>query len=171
MFDFRPELLLHPNIPKPLHGINPRTILGKNWWDIERNKCYIKYNFHCLACGIPKYKAKYHQWLEAHEVYDYKYIDGILTFIELVPLCHSCHNYIHSGRMQHLVNLGKFDYEKQQDILNYGDNIIEKHKLKKPELPNKCAEWSKWKMIVFGKEYYSKFKDVNEWIEYYDKQI
>ena len=71
-----PKYLTHPNIPKPLHGMNPRSILGKEWWDIKRREAYATHNYCCWACGIPKSKAKYHNWLEGHETYQINYKIG-----------------------------------------------------------------------------------------------
>ena len=99
-FGYDAGILLHPQIPKPMHTVNPRTILGRKWWDIVRNKSYEEKGFHCHACGVHKNDAQYKQWLEGHEFYSVNYKLGEVKFIKVVALCHSCHNYIHDGRLQ-----------------------------------------------------------------------
>jgi len=69
-------------------------------------------DYHCWACGIHKTSAKYHRWLEAHEVYDIDYGTGRVEMKEVCALCHSCHQYIHDGRMQKLFEQGKLSFEK-----------------------------------------------------------
>ncbi len=91
----RPEVLLCPNTPKPLHGVVPREIYGQSWWNKTREAAYRSTNYHCLACGVHKYQAKHRQWLEGHELYEINYVEGTSTYIETVPLCHFCHNSIH----------------------------------------------------------------------------
>lgn len=120
----RPELLTHPNIPKPLHGLAPREILGREWWDQERRKAYAKHGHHCWACGIHKQDARYHRWLEAHESYDINYLAGRMEMTEIVALCHSCHNFIHTGRMTALWQRGLFDTRKATHILQHGFKIL-----------------------------------------------
>lgn len=88
-------LLCMPNIPSPLHGLNPRNIVGRSVWNNIRQKCYIRADFKCEACGTKKKRG-----LQAHEMYSYDYKNGIATFKRLVALCETCHmRFIHSGRM------------------------------------------------------------------------
>lgn len=164
----KPEILLHPNIPKPLHGLAPRTILGEEWWNEERQKAYAQNNYHCWACGVHKLDAKYHRWLEAHEYYEIDYPKGTMTFVETVALCHSCHNYIHCGRLQKLFDRGEISYEKFRDILRHGDNILAANKLVRHDPPKTCAPWGKWRLVLDGKKYKGKFKDFDSWKKFYE---
>lgn len=59
-----PSILLHGNIPKPMHGTAPRVVLGQAWWNKERQAAYASTNYCCEACGVSKWEAQYHQWLE-----------------------------------------------------------------------------------------------------------
>ena len=169
----KPVILLHPNIPKPLHGMSPRALKGGEWWDKERQKAYAKNNYCCWACGIHKSKAKYHNWLEAHECYEYNYPRGTAKMIMITALCHSCHNSIHSGRMQMMVNAGEMAEEKFVDILAHGLSIRTQipQETKNPFIVNDgiSAEWGEWRLILDGKEYKSKFQDRNEWLQFYSK--
>ena len=192
----RPELLLHPNIPKPLHGTNPRTILGQKWWNKVRQIAYRQNDYHCWGCGIHKSLAKYHKWLEAHEVYDIDYATGKIELKEICALCHSCHNYIHDYRMQKMVLNGIVGCEKYVAILTHGERIINQYlsslnqktvtwkqpfeetfpfqdvfpDWKIPNLPKpvpESANWSDWHLLLNGKKYYSRFRDYEEWQAYY----
>lgn len=119
-----PQLLCHPQIPSPLSGINPRTILGDEWWDEVRRKAYAKNNHCCFACGISAGADKYSGALEAHEVYSFDKIKGVAIFEDVVALCHCCHGYIHSGRLYSRYLLGRENREKLEYILKRGGKIL-----------------------------------------------
>lgn len=160
----RPEVLLSPNIPKPMHCVCPRDILGRNWWNKTRKEAYKSTEYHCIACGVHKSAAKSRQWLEGHELYETDYAKGRHKYIETVPLCHFCHNGIHTGRLRMLLDSGKIHQAKYVAILQHKDRILSQAKLIMP-LPydGPIAEWSKWRLILNGKLYPPKFKSYEEW--------
>jgi hypothetical protein len=146
-----------------LHRLAPRVILGKEWWDEQRQKAYKENNYCCWACGIPKTKAKHHKWLEAHESYEINYEEGWMKLKEIVALCHSCHNFIHSGRMDAMLQKGEIEQEKYNDIMEHGQKIINKFGLKKMKPPEKFAEWGKWRLIINGEEYPTPYKGLKDY--------
>ena len=183
----RPEILTQPNVPKPLHGLNPRTVLRKEWWDKARFAAQEKFNFKCAACGVAKSDAKEHQWLEGHEAWDINYNTGICEVTEIVPLCHYCHNFIHNGRLLAMA----VDYKsemKAADVLRHGFGILKGKGLKvfygatyaanelgvdtlgvtSYEPPPVTASWSDFKMKLEGKLYDSLYADYDEWRKYYE---
>jgi hypothetical protein len=116
----RPEVLLCPNIPRPMHGVAPRVILGSKWWNQTRQAAYRSTNYHCLACGVPKSRARWKQWLEGHELYKVNHTKGKMIYLETVPLCFSCHNYIHDGRMSGLLEKGQISHGRFTAIIQHG---------------------------------------------------
>lgn len=160
----RPEILLHPNIPKPLHEVAPRNILGASWWNKTRREAYRSTDYHCVACGVHKSVAKYRNWLEGHEVYRIDYLMGRAEYIETVPLCHFCHNYIHDGRLRWLLDTGKLHHGKYTQIIQHGDEVLRRFNLVHPEpYSGPFAEWADWRLVLFDKEYPPKYKTFEEW--------
>jgi len=162
-----------------MHGVAPREIMGQVWWDAERKKAYAKNAYHCEACGVHKFDAKGRQWLEAHEVYDIDYKRGRMTFVRIVPLCHFCHNYIHDGRLNALIDQGKLSQRKFTAIIQHGDAVLAKNGISKTTYNNReysmgqlmleggVAPWKDWRLVFNGKEYPSKFKTEEDWEKYY----
>lgn len=88
-------LITMPNVPKPLHGLPPRKIMGQAMWDRTRKRCYFDANYKCEICGAEPAKGR----LAAHELYSYDYTNGTGTFNRCIAVCPLCHNAIHSGRL------------------------------------------------------------------------
>lgn len=174
-----PSLLLCPNVPKPMHGLAPRVVLGQPWWNKERRAAYESTNFHCAACGVHQYDAKSRQWLEGHEWYDIDYRRGLMTYVRTVPLCNYCHNYIHDGRMKALLDAGKLHHSKYAAILQHGDRILREaglskaHRIDRDEamkkmiLNGEVADWSKWHLVIGRTRYKGLFDSLQEWIDYH----
>lgn len=178
-----PEILMHPNIPKPLHEVNPRNIMGQTKWDIVRREAYASTDYHCIACGVHKSEAKVHQWLEAHEFYNIDYQAGRVEIEKIIPLCHFCHNFIHSGRLYMVMGEEK-DESEVIEILEHGFKI-----LKDNDLPaffgtlhvaeqvgantfgvsaatqphGEVPAWEDWRLVYNGVEYPPKYKTYAEW--------
>lgn len=158
----RPELLIHPTLPEPLHGINPRTLMGQKKWDEERRNCYAINNYHCFACGVfapydtekKKFIFKDRQ-LHAHEAYHYDYKKCEVRLNEVVALCPTCHNAIHIQRSQAMFDKGLFDCEDMFIILTNRETVLGFDK------------WDKWCLIWGDKKVFSQFKNKKEWEEHY----
>ena len=150
----RPELLLGPPIPAPMHGMAPRVVLGVNWWNRTRRAAYASTNWHCVACGVFKKDAKSRAWLEAHELYEIDFLLGKMTYVEAVPLCTYCHHYCHPGRMRYLLEENKITHAKYAAIVQHGDAVLKAARLKRPEpvqLPTVAAE--DWRLVIDDVEY------------------
>ena len=179
------HILSHPNIPKPLHGVNPRTIMGRQEWDVVRQDAYASTGFHCLSCGVHKSKARKHQWLEAHEEYDIDYKAQTVTVSRIIPLCHFCHSFIHSGLLHINAKSGKISYSEAREILRHGIGILEsksapifcgtkdlaakagiKTDLPTTKIPDRI-NWKGWRMVWDGESYPQKFKTFEAWQRHY----
>lgn len=173
-FEYDASILLHPTIPKPLHTVNPRTILGRKWWDIVRNGSYEEKDFHCHACGVHKSNAQYKQWLEGHEFYSVDYELGQVKFIKVVALCNCCHMYIHDGRLQYLMEANKITTSKRNSIINHGRKVLKLagHTKFRPDYPvEDLVAWKDWHMVVEGKKYFSPFEDHAAWEKYHQEFV
>ena len=189
MLNKEPKILTHPNIPKPLHGLSPRVLKGDDWWDETRQEAYASTDYRCIACGVHKENAKGPKWLEAHEYWDIDYIKGICSVSKIIPLCHYCHNFIHSGRLYAISGHQKSTKECVE-ILEHGFSILKENKLEAfygtlqiarllgaktfgvkayDFQVNPDLKWQDWQLVLDGKVYRSKFKDYQEWHDHYQK--
>jgi len=163
-----PKLLLHPNIPKPMHGVNPRSIKGEDWWNTTRREIYEKQDFRCAACGTHKTEAEFHQWLEAHESYTINYKTGVMRLKKIYGLCHCCHSYIHTGLLAAKLRKKQITKFTKSYIERRGASVLVAANLSRKEVnPGEIAAWDKWHLVFGGKKYYSKFKSYDEWRAHY----
>jgi len=161
-----PEVLLSGSIPMPLHGMSPRELLGKTWWNKRRKQVYRKYSKTCVACGT---KGR----VEAHEIYIFNWDKCSGTLINIVALCSLCHGFIHIGFTARSKGNAeaKRVYERGLKILNkaklydqYYDSVKAVNSKNSTMDEN---DWSKWYMEINGEKFYTKHKNKKEWKKYY----
>jgi hypothetical protein len=185
----KPEILTHPNIPKPLHGLNPRLIMGKKKWDTIREEAYRSSDYHCIACGVHQSEAKKKQQLEAHEYYSMDYSKGHIEITSIEPLCHYCHVFIHSGLLSVSVTKGWRTKQEAVEILEHGFKILSDNNLQcfpytwilarrsgaetyGVEMyqinAKKMPKWADWRLAWDGQEYAPKFDTPEKWKKNYN---
>lgn len=108
--DLRP-LIAMPNIPKPLHGVAPRTLLGASTWNHMRKKAYALADDTCEICGAKPDNLRHRH---GHEVYEIDYRKGIARFVRVFCVCSLDHlGCIHTGRAITLYKHGNPLYPRE----------------------------------------------------------
>lgn len=87
-------LITMPNIPRPLHGVNPRAIMGEAAWNEVKYKYFLEARYKCEICGTLLDNRN----IQLHELYSYNHGERYAVFERYVSVCILCHNGIHSGR-------------------------------------------------------------------------
>lgn len=124
-------LITMPNIYRALHGIAPRTVLGRRNWDIMRKQCYADAGNKCEICG--REEGVKH----AHELYSTNWKKGYADFERCVCVCPKCHVYgIHSGRAITLHKRGNPLYPAYK-LLDGAENVFKMVYQYNQEHPNK----------------------------------
>lgn len=151
----RPDLLLHPQIPVPLHGTAPRVVMPNVWWTRTRRVALSTHGHFCWACGYPGAANPIRQIMDVHECYDIDYRRGRMVFKEAVVLCYFCHSFIHLGRTSTLIEKGEITRRVGRMIVRHCQKILREAKL--PIAPNHysgpTAPPHLWRLVVEGKEY------------------
>lgn len=112
--DFGTKLLTMPNIPKPLHSLAPRTLVGATAWNYMRKQCYKRAGERCEICGCKVSGEPGWSQHQAHEVYKIDCVDGTSKLKKVVCLCKRCHLLcIHTGRALTLYKNGVSSYNKE----------------------------------------------------------
>ena len=148
----RPEVLLDPPLPAPMHGLAPRIVLGQQWWDAVRFEAYRSTNYHCVACG----QVRSDGWaqLEGHERYDVDYLLGRMTYVETVPLCRQCHAFVHRGYLRVQLEQGIIQVWEYEAVVDHCRLVLDRAGLRAPE-PHRgpTADWADWRLVIDGVEY------------------
>lgn len=180
-----PGILTHPNIPKPLHGVAPRVVLGEPWWKAERDKAQNHAKGHCQACGTSAQTGR----LEAHEIYSIDYQTGVAKYLETTMICHKCHNFIHSGRLRMIAGKEK-SVLAVKEILTHGFSVLAKTGLKAfgstcelakihqvslqgvqaAEIPESDISWADWRMEVAGAQFPPLFPTYESWAKHFESR-
>lgn len=127
-------LLTMPNVPKPLHGLPPRVIMGKSTWDHVRKRCYFEAGYKCEICGCEPPKGQLH----AHELYSYDWKAGTGKFERCIAICKQDHDFIHSGRLITMLKNNNILYPKEYvlGVVEKGFKLVYEynttHRNKKP---------------------------------------
>jgi hypothetical protein len=157
--------------------------MGKAAWDEKRCAVYASTDFHCAACGVHKRDALFHAWLEAHEIFRIDYAKGAATLIEIVPLCHACHAFIHSGLLRIRARKKEVSSDHVRQIMSHGCAVlrdgsgrifsgtaelcdlvsVDRSRIPVMPKPRKMATWGAWRMVWDGVEHRGKFNSQREW--------
>jgi hypothetical protein len=165
----RPEILLQPNIPKPLHGLAPRTVLGGEWWEATKFNALLLAGGYCRACGVNVAALGRGFRLECHEVYKIDYKRGRMYYQETLAICSDCHEYIHDGRLWCLLQKKQITKREYNLVMKHGRATLRMAGFKyfKPVYPLTSASWSKWRLVVNEVEYGPAFRNEKEWRKAY----
>ena len=83
-------------VPRPMWGINLRSIIPDRWNEIAR-LCYRAEGYRCSICYGSGLESGRKHPVEAHEVWAYDDLTHVQSLIGIQALCPACHRCKHPG--------------------------------------------------------------------------
>ena len=178
-----PEVLLHPSIPDPLHGVAPRAIMGNSQWKEIAARVNKRQDYFCISCGVHKDDAlrANGRMLDCHELYEVDYDNYITTLKRYIGLCVMCHAYIHIHRLAAMVTKGIEKQEYFDQVVAKGDRLMKKNNLfeQRTEMRKFCEsklkdydnEFGLWKLKFRNHYYTSPITSREDYINHYNKEV
>jgi hypothetical protein len=157
IFKPRPELLLGHNVPRPLYGVAPRTVIGDTLWrKISKHVCDVS-GRRCEACGLHESELPKGKTLHCHEIYAVDYVDGVACLEELISICPHCHARVHGRLLKAMVENGTVSQWYADFVNSRAEKILTEAGLPlRPVIPEVIAPWDSWHLLMFdGSKHYS----------------
>jgi 5-methylcytosine-specific restriction endonuclease McrA len=94
----KPPRLTMEIIPTSLHGQNPRTHFGREWWDATRRAAYAAAGYRCEICGGrgPRHPVELHERY-SYDEHAHPPVQRITGLIVLCPACHAVKHMYRTG--------------------------------------------------------------------------
>jgi hypothetical protein len=124
---FEPKLTVEL-IPRTTWGVNVRSMVSKDRWDVLRRMTYRRADYTCEVCGGV---GEEHP-VECHEVWGFDYTVGRQFLQGLIALCPNCHMVKHIGYAERegraddaLIHLAQTNNWNWRKAMRYLDLVFE----------------------------------------------
>lgn len=129
----KPVVLISPGIPRPLHALNPRTIMQpwNGWWNARRQEVFERVDFRCQGCGVERKLEDYTTHLDCHEDFLIRHDVGRAIYQGDWSLCKLCHDHVHLGRLKSAAIHGRQgkSWSYAAHVMEHGQRLIEEYDL------------------------------------------
>ena len=161
-------------IPSTTWFNNVRSCISSNSWDKLRHKIYERVDYKCECCGIDCKKTRLYEppefvtetinasssdfdgeternkWntirVEAHERWQYDFLNQVQKLVRIVALCHRCHTSTHMG-LAGLRGLNILALEHMKKVNNWDDKKLKQDCEERSDLYRR-ASLVNWKLNI-----------------------
>ena len=119
------HLLAAPIMHFSVHEVEPREIMRGCDWNRLKKAIQDRANHHCEICGrYVSHSKTDHDWIVAHEAYDIDKTNRLYKLIGVYGICKQCHDFIHLGRLNALLQAGHVTNEYYDEVIDRAEYLL-----------------------------------------------
>ena len=119
------HLLAVPIMHFGVHEVEPREIMRGRDWNRLKKAAQERADHHCEICGryVSHSKAD-HDWINAHKAYEIDKENHLYKLVGVYGICRQCHDFIHLGRLNALLQAGHATNEYYDDVIDRAEHLL-----------------------------------------------
>lgn len=163
----RPEILLQ-ELPKPLHTITPRFIMGGDKWSKAKRQAAASNNYCCWCCGVNINDTTPNR-LEGSPIIHTEFEWKIVYFRGVAAVCYKCNSFINLSSVRITEQKGLRESGFSQTIIHHGAALV--NVLQKIENINNAYainDFKNWRYNFDGVEYSSRFDSNDDYNAFFN---